>query len=77
MSKHLAIRLDDDTAARLDTIARRSKRTPEALLQLALVDYLVRFEAREREAAKTTARPQPTTSHRVEKADVAAWLAEL
>lgn len=72
----LDVELDQDQQERLQALVRKRESTPEALLRQAVLDYLDREEAYERERAEDEARYQHylRTGEAVDHDDVMAWL---
>ena len=79
MSTTQGIKLDDDTQARLKSLAEKRKRTPHWLMRSAIEDYLNREERYEAEKAEDMARWEHylITGTALEHEKVEVWLKEL
>jgi predicted transcriptional regulator len=73
------IKLDDDTQARLKSLAEKRKRTPHWLMRSAIEDYLNREERYEAEKAEDMARWDHylITGNALEHEKVEGWLKDL
>lgn len=76
MTATRGIKLDAETTARLKTLAESRDRSPHWLMKTAIVEYLDREEAYEREKADDLARWEryQLTGEVVPHERVAAWL---
>jgi predicted transcriptional regulator len=76
MSNSLAVKLDDAIRDRLRALAEKRDRSPHWLMKAAILEYLEREEAYERERAEDESRWQDylLTGAAVPHEDVAPWL---
>lgn len=79
MSTTQGIKLDDDTQARLKSLAEKRKRTPHWLMRSAIEDYLKREEQYEAEKAEDMARWEHylITGNAINHEKIDAWLNNL
>ena len=79
MSTTQGIKLDDDTQARLKSLAEKRKRTPHWLMRSAIEDYLNREEQYEAEKAEDAAEYEEylLTGKAIDNTKVTSWLNEL
>ena len=79
MSTTQGIKLDDNTQARLKSLAEKRKRTPHWLMRSAIEDYLNREERYEAEKAEDMARWDHylITGNSLENEKVEDWLKDL
>ncbi|HEY1645558.1 MAG TPA: ribbon-helix-helix protein, CopG family [Candidatus Saccharimonadales bacterium] len=79
MSTTQGIKLDDNTQARLKSLAAKRNRTPHWLMRSAIEDYLVREEQYEKEKAEDMSRWERylLTGEAIEHEKVEPWLKDL
>jgi predicted transcriptional regulator len=78
-STTLGITLENRLKERLERLGRVLDRSPDALVQTAIVEYLDREEAREREALEDAERwdEYQLTGHSISNDSMMEWLDEL
>ena len=79
MSTTQGIKLDENTQARLKTLAEKRKRTPHWLMRTAIEDYLEREELYEAEKAEDMAEYEEyvRTGQAIDNKTVLSWLNDL
>lgn len=79
MSTTQGIKLDDDTQARLKSLAEKRKRTPHWLMRTAIEDYLAREEQYEKEKSEDMQAYEEylRTGQAIDHEDVMMWLKDL